>query len=69
MADQKPDNKSNDLAATQTPLPSVYTSNLPAMLDHFGISLAVSTRLARSARRVARPCAVASVRLGAGRVL
>ena len=43
MADQKTDNKSNDLAATQTPLTSVYTNNLPAILDHFGISLAVST--------------------------
>jgi uncharacterized protein (TIGR03032 family) len=29
--------------ATQAPLTSVYTNNLPAILDHFGISLAVST--------------------------
>ena len=30
-------------AVAQAPLTSVYTTNLPAILDHFGISLAVST--------------------------
>ncbi len=43
MADQKTNNKTIDPAATQAPLTSVYTNNLPAILDHFGISLAVST--------------------------
>ena len=43
MADQKTNNKPTDPAATQAPLTSVYTNNLPAILDHFGISLAVST--------------------------
>ena len=43
MADQKTTNKPTDPAATQAPLTSVYTNNLPAILDHFGISLAVST--------------------------
>ena len=43
MEDQKTNNKPTDPAATQAPLTSVYTNNLPAILDHFGISLAVST--------------------------
>ncbi|MEZ4770585.1 MAG: TIGR03032 family protein [Caldilineales bacterium] len=42
MGSQGPDNETNK-PATETPLSSVYTSNLPAILDHFGISLAVST--------------------------
>jgi uncharacterized protein (TIGR03032 family) len=36
-------NKPNDPVETQAPLTSVYTNNLPAILDHFAISLAVST--------------------------
>ncbi|MCU0962753.1 MAG: TIGR03032 family protein, partial [Pirellulaceae bacterium] len=43
MADQKTNNQPTDPAAPQAPLTSVYTNNLPAILDHFGISLAVST--------------------------
>ena len=55
MADQKTNYKSNDPAPPSPPAPlpggegspapltSVYTNNLPAILDHFGISLAVST--------------------------
>lgn len=43
MTDQKTSHKSNDPAPPPAPLTSVYTNNLPAILDHFGISLAVST--------------------------
>ncbi len=43
MTSQKPTNPPPNAAAAQAPLTSVYTNNLPAILDHFGISLAVST--------------------------
>ena len=43
MADQKTNDTPGGSTAAQVPLNSVYTSNLPAILDHFGISLAVST--------------------------
>ena len=39
MTDPKP----ADQPADEVPLHSVYTNTLPAILDHFGISLAVST--------------------------
>jgi hypothetical protein len=43
MSAQKTNDMPSDQAATEVPLNSVYTSNLPGILDHFGISLAVST--------------------------
>ena len=43
MAAHKTNDKPGDQAATEVPLNSVYTNNLPAILDHFGISLVVST--------------------------
>ncbi len=43
MTSQNTTNPPPNPAAAQAPLTSVYTNNLPAILDHFGISLAVST--------------------------
>jgi len=43
MANQNRNSKGRGPAASSIPLTSVYTSNLPAILDHFGISLVVST--------------------------
>lgn len=43
MANQNRNSQGRDPAASSIPLTSVYTNNLPAILDHFGISLVVST--------------------------
>lgn len=43
MAEQHTSSPSAQTSLAQAPLTSVYTNNLPAILDHFGISLAIST--------------------------
>ncbi len=43
MAEQNTFNPPAHSGLAKAPLTSVYANNLPAILDHFGISLAVST--------------------------
>jgi hypothetical protein len=51
IASQDTTNRPPDPTAPQTPLTSVYTNALPAILDHFGISLAAGRRRRAPLRR------------------